>query len=186
MAIFIVAGIFSSLVWQLLNRAETSQKSDRKLSSQSPRATQTRTSYREKSNLRAETNFDSARTRLSDSTIPNNPQVSDWDQRKSEDWEPTNAPNFAKNYNVPKQSPDMRREDTNYAYKFSKDKELNSPRRETTSQGSSTKENSNSESSKPPVSQNTEEVYDANYRTLNDVPPPSIPEDTEDDDSDWI
>ena len=55
-----------------------------------------------------------------------------------------------------------------------------------TRQGRSSKENANSESSKPPVSKNKEEVYDANYRTLNDVPPPSVPEDTEDEDSDWI
>ena len=182
-----VGGIFSSAVWQLLNGLGSSGKSDRKSSSQSPEATSTRTSYREGSNLGTETNFSSTNTRFSDRTTPNKAPVSDWEQPNSENWEPTNRPNFAKDYNPPRSSPDIRREDTNYAYKFRKDKELDSPTSKTRYSQSS-KENSNSESSKRPGSKNTEEVYDANYRTLNDVPPPSIPEDnaTEDDDSEWI
>ena len=207
MAIFIVAGIFSSLVWQLLNRAGSSTKNNRKSSSssQSSKASQTRTNYRENSNLRGQTDFSSTNKGYSDTTSANNSNVSDWEQRHSEDWEPTNVPKFTKDHDVSRQSPDIRRGDTNYAYKFKKDNESNSripsfgersggeetslgSRRwaSETRQGRSSKENANSESSKPPVSKNTEEVYDANYRTLNDVPPPSVPEDTEDEDSDWI
>ena len=198
MAIFIVAGIFSSLIWQLLNRAESSTKGNRKSSSPSQfsKASQTRTSYQENS-----TNYSTTNRGLYDSTNPNNSNVSDWEQQKSEDWEPTNVPNFAKDYDVSRQSPDnMRPGETNYAYKFRKDNESNSrvspfPHSRAsedkswakeTRQGRSSKENSNSESDKPPVSKNTEEVYDANYRTLNNIPPPSAPEDLEDDDSDWI
>ncbi len=207
MAVFIVAGIFSSLVWQLFNIAGSSTKKDRESfsPSQFSEASQTRTSYRENSNLREQPDFSSTNKRYSDSTNPNNSKVSDWEQRHSEDWEPTNVPNFTKDYDVSRQSPDVRRGDTNYAYKFKKDNESNSRipslgkrsgGEETspgsyrwaseTRQGRSSKENANSESSKPPVSKNREEVYDANYRTLNDVPPPSVPEDTEDEDSDWI
>ena len=207
MAIFIVAGIVSSLIWQLLSRAGSPTKNNLKSSSpsQSSQASQTRTSYREDSNLREETSFGTTNRGFYDTTNPNNSNVSDWEQQKSDDWEPTNVPNFAKDYDVPRQSPDnMRPGETNYAYKFRKDNESNSrvppfegkrgqarvsedkPWANETRQGRSSKENSNSESDKPPVSKNTEEVYDANYRTLNNIPPPSVPEDLEDDDSDWI
>ena len=205
MAIFIVAGIFSSLIWQSLSRAGSPTRNNRQSSSPSQfsKASQTRTSYRENSNLREETNFGTTNRGLYDSTNPNNSNVSDWEQQKSEDWEPTNVPNFAKDYDASRQSPDnMRPGETNYAYKFKKDKDNESNSRVSpfphsrasegkswaneTHQGRSSKENSNSESSQPPVSKNTEEVYDASYRTLNNIPPPSVPEDQEDDDSDWI
>ena len=194
MAIFIVAGIFSSLVWQLLNRGGSSTKNNRtsSSSSQSSKASQTRTNDRENSNLRGQTDFSSTNKRYSDTTSSNNSNVSDWEQRHSEDWEPTNVPNFTKDDDVSRQSPDtdIRRgvTDTNYAYKFKKDKESNSriPWPRETSQGRSSKENTNSGSPKPPVSKNRDEVYDANYRKLNNVPPPSVPEDLEDEDPDWI
>ena len=200
MAIFMVAGIFSSLILQLLNGAGTSPKSDRKYTSQSSRASQTRTSYRTNSNLREENNFNRPKTRLSDSPQVDTSQVSDWEQRTSEDWEQPNVPNFAKDSDSARQYPNIKSDDTKYSYRLEKDSPSKSrvpqspnsktsegkPWESETRQGYSSKENSNSESPKPPVSKNTEDVYDANYRTLNNVPPPSVPEDIEDEDPDWI
>ncbi len=200
MAIFMVAGIFSSLIWQLLNGAVTSPKSDRKYSSQSSRASQTRTSYQTNSNLREENNFNRTKTRLSDTAQSNTSPVSDWEQRTSENWEQPNVPNFAKDSDSSRQYPNIKPDDTKYSYKLEKDTSSKprvppSPNSQTseskpwesaTRQSYSSKENSNSESPKPPVTKNTEDVYDANYRTLNNVPPPSVPEDIEDEDPDWI
>ena len=175
-------GIVSSLAWQLLKGAGNSIVSEGK----SSRPPQTRTSYRQQSKLREEADF-KARNQIS----PDNAKpVSDWEQRRNEDWEPNNMPNFAKDDAVPRKTPEPRTRDASNAPKFSKDNQSNqrAPRVSQTQPDRFSKESSNSKSSKPSVSKNTEEVYDAKYRTLNDVPPPSIPKDnlTEDEDPDWI
>ncbi|MEM9272338.1 MAG: hypothetical protein AAGA80_05160 [Cyanobacteria bacterium P01_F01_bin.143] len=189
MAIFMLLGIFSSLVWQLLKGAGNSIVSESKSSSRSSRPPQTRTSYRQQSKLREEADFQ-ARSRISSDNANPNISLSDWEQRRSEDWEPNNMPNFAKDDAVPRKTPEARPRDAHNAPKFSQDNQSNQrvPRVSQTQPDRFSKESSNSQSSKPSVSKNTEEVYDASYRTLNDVPPPSTSKDnlTEDEDADWI
>ena len=204
MAIFIVLGIFSSLVWQLLKIVANSTTRGSRSSSRSSRTSQTRTSYQEQSNLRKENEFKTRNNSSLGSTNLNKSQVSDWEQLRSEDWEQTNVANFSQDDKPLRSSPDNKRSKSNYVDKFSKDHESNSlnpweseirqgrdpSSRASHAQAQGLKENSNSGYSKPKssVSQETEDVYDANYRTLNNVPPPSIPEDTvaEDEDPDWI
>ena len=173
MTIFMLLGIVSSLGWQLLLSSGKSTVRERKSSSRTSRPSPTTTSYREKSNLREEINFQKT------STISS----SDWEQRKSEDWETTNRPNFAKDDASRRKTP------TN-AEKFPKDNQSNRRASQVsqTQPGRSSKESSNSDSSKNSVSQNREEIYDASYRTLNNAPTPSIPQDnlTDDEEPDWI
>ena len=182
MAIFIGLGIFSSLGWQLMNKIADTTTGERKPSSKFPKKPTTRAGYREQSRLREEANF------------KNNSPISDWEQRRSEDWEQTNLPNFTQDDESLRSSRSTRSNQSDYADKFTKKQEINlhKPWQSEIRQDRPPKESSNSEDTKPKpkpsVSQKTEEVYDASYRTLNNVPPPSSPEDkiTEDEDSDWI
>lgn len=186
MAIFMLLGIFSSFVWQLLKGAGNSIVSNREYSSKSSRPPQTRTSYRQQSKLREEADFQARNQISSDNANPGIP-LSDWEQRRSEDWEPNNRPNFAKDDAVPRKTPEAKPRDVNNARQDNQSDRRVS-RVSQTQPDRFSKESSNSQSSKPSVSKNTEEVYDASYRTLNDVPPPSMPKDnlTEDEDPDWI
>ena len=198
---FMALGVFSSLIWQLLKALANSTIQERK----SSRTSQTRTSYREQSNLRKEADFATTNRRSTSSTSANNYQVSDWEQRKSEDWEQANGANFAQDDQPLRSSAATKSSESDYNDKSSnKDQELNlrkrplnqvtspesSPMKSKIRQGTPYKRASNSESSKPKssASKAREEVYDANYRTLNDVPPPFVSKDdtTEDEDSDWI
>lgn len=187
MAMSILSGILLSLVWQLLNRASSSNKREGYSSSQSSRRrSTTKTNYREQSKLREEAEINSLNPRKANSPNPNNFQVSDWEQSRSDNWEGTNLPNFAKDYKVPETS----FQDTTDVNKFPQDGQSNvrTAWASQSRQNSSSKEKANPKNAKPPVAQNKEEVYDANYRTLNDVPPPSRSEGavTEEEDSDWI
>lgn len=192
MVIFIGLGIFSSLGWQLLTIVANSTTKGTKFTSNYSRTSETRTSYREQLNPREKTGSKTRNRISSASTNFNKAPTSDWDQRSSEDWEQTNVPNFAQDDESLRSSSDKKSSEPKYADKFSKEPELNSPNpwHSKIRQGSSSKESANSSESKPkpPVSQETEDIYDANYRTLNNVPPPSISEDTvtEDEDPDWI
>ncbi len=192
MAIFIGLGVFSSLGWQLLTIIANSTTKGAKSSSNYSRISETRTDYSAQSKLREQAGVKTRDQISSSSTNFNKAPVSDWEQRSSEDWEQTNMSNFAQDNESLRSSSKKKPREPKYADKFSKEPELNSsnPWHSKIRQGSSLKESANSEDSTPKtsVSQETEDVYDANYRTLNNVPPPSISEDTviEDEDPDWI
>lgn len=187
MAIFMLLGAISSLGWQLLQISGNSAYRDSKSSGKASRPSQNTTNYRNKSNLREETEFKSNPRISSDNVNPNNPRLSDWEQRKSEDWETTNMPNFAKDDVAARTTPRDKAFDTGNTDKRPKSDESNrrAPRASQTQPGRSSKESSNPKS---PKSENAEEVYDASYRALNDVPPPSVPQEntTEDEEADWI
>lgn len=190
MAIFMLLGAISSLGWQLLQLSGNSTQRDRKSSGRASRPSQTATNYRNKSNSREETEFKSAARISSDNINPNNPRLSDWEQRKSEDWETATSPNFAKDDVAARTTPRSKAFDMDNPDKRPKYDESNrrAPRVSQTQPGGSSKESSNPQSPKASVSKNAEEVYDASYRALNDVPPPSVPQGdmTEDEDPDWI
>ena len=190
MAISILSGIFLSLVWQLLNRANSSSKRRNYFSRDSSRisASHSNRSYGEQSRLRKES--DSINPRESNSNNPNKFKVSDWEQSKSDNWEATNLPNFAKNREIPDTNLGTGSQDTNDSKQYPKNSQSNlrtAWANESPPEPSS-KEMGNSDNTKIPSAQNRQEIYDANYRTLNNVPPPSSSEktSTEEEDPDWI
>ncbi|ELS05314.1 hypothetical protein Xen7305DRAFT_00050570 [Xenococcus sp. PCC 7305] len=195
MAIFILLGVVSSLIWQLLNRPGNLARGEVLREGKSPKSrpynsSQTKTSYPEQPNLRKDSNYRAASEVPPEELIVNRAPASDWEQSRSEEWETASTPNFTKEESTPRKTSGTRPSKADNSYKFKQDKEPNQrvTRSSQAQQDRSAKESSNSEFTKTSVPKNTEDIYDASYRTLNNVPPPSIPEDrtTEDEDPDWI
>lgn len=162
--LFAIAGIISSLLWQFLNQLATPSKrySDRNQVA---------------SRSKPEVNYTRSQT-VARSTIP----TSDWEEPESGDWENDLAearhsgdrePQVKQDrfepdstvYRVQDKTPNVSSTDSTYSYKFREAK----PKKKESEVAQDTK---------------TDEVYDANYRTVR--PPSTKSPNTIQDDEEWI
>jgi hypothetical protein len=170
MAIFAIAGIISSLIWQFLNQiAIPVSKSTR------PRYTDNFVDNPVENKVRSrQVEYTRPQTTFSSNDTSAKP-LSDWEQPKSEDWETNPINNATKEVKatsttnrVPPepQDRDRSRADSVYSYKFREEKE------------------SRNEAVSDRKKGNVDDVYDATYRTVNN--PQSKISDRDEKDEEWI
>jgi cytoskeletal protein RodZ len=164
MGIFAIAGIFSSLIWQFCQQIAT------------PTSQSTRTRSGENKVRDRQVEYIRPQTKVSSNTTKNTSSrpLSDWEQTRGEDWETNPKPNVIKDEvkttsttnRVPQDTQAPSRADSVYSYKF---REAGEPKQETISDRSK---------------KSVDDVYDANYRTINN--PQSKPPDRSEEDEEWI
>lgn len=163
LGLFTIAGILSSLLWQFCNR----------LASASPTP---------KTRDRPVKNQTQPKPRIEDirpqtAVNPNKTTTLDWEESQSEDWEGDRGAQTKQGrerfepestvYSVRDRPQDLPRRDSTYSYKFREAKPKQSTSQKTTSKNQ------------------TEEVYDVNYRTVKPASDRPINLD-KDDDEEWI
>ena len=194
MGLFLIVGVISSLIWQLLQNLG------------SPRSKQTRSkqnySDRDESLPRQERNYskevsspsatETSRTTRKSSSYSGNPQsstsASDWEYSgQGEDWE-SEGPSSQK------VNPTINRNDTVKGSSFEVKQEPQNIEQSGSTYSYQFKESQKSGDQAGPrqrqdsVSKSTDDVYDANYRTINTPRDSDINKntDTGEDDEDWI
>ena len=166
-ALFAIAGVVSSLVWQLLNQVATPTKN------LAPK--QKSNSYRSVDPRVAPPQPEYTRRPIENTVNPSIPKT-DWEQPVSEDWEmdevrKSTRDEFQKtpiSDREKKEPQDRDRSDSVYSYKF---REVKEPKREEKFQ----------DSPKTTV----DDVYDANYRTISN-PQATDSKTYDEDDEEWI
>jgi hypothetical protein len=159
MALFLSIGIVASLIWQALQHF-SSKRRDRSANDFSPReAIRDRADSlpRQKTNYSREVFTTSTTDKAKIPNSSGSPSVSDWEASRQEDWESESqaSPNVSSQVNSEttvrgstfevKQEPrNINQSGSTYSYQFKDSQKSNEPNRD-----------------------NTDEVYDANYRTLN-------------------
>lgn len=175
MLVFTLAGVVTSLIWQLLNylsakgaRKKKSSRSTRYVAERDPlpKGSPTETNTQPSNQSRQSTRKSSVETKTTVDPIPANnfTKRSDWEEdSRNDDWQ-TEEPNSAKtkeNTKIPKNSAKTQSSETTYSYKSRPDDDSKD--------------------------QKVDRVYDANYRVIN----PSLRKTNnetkqDDDDNEWI
>lgn len=172
MGIFALAGIISSLIWQLLNQAAIPTS----------KATRSYSSVENKVRSRQEVEYTRPPTPVnsynssSTNTVTNNRPPSDWEQPKNEDWEANTFPNAPREVKTtlpttePLQKPPQNTSpsDSIYSYKF---READEPKKDSVSDRQKS---------------SVDDVYDATYRTVNNPQSTTTPYNNEEEDEEWI
>ena len=173
MGLFLILGVVASLMWQLLQNLGLSQSeadySDRYEPSPRQEDIYSRKSVSSTSEKTAKT------TRKTPST-----STSDWeDSRQREDWEESQSSPASK------VDPTINRDDTIRGYSFEARQEPQNINQSGSTYSVQFKKNPQSEE---PVKNKKDEVYDANYRTINNPNRNNVNQQTEldEDEEEWI